>query len=385
MRKIKTVNFSRIHKFLLGLFDNEVHAKRVLSITNAVLGVITTASLAVHLIGQGLATAKGTVTKHGIKQVDRLLSNIKFDMWGYFFYWVPQVVGSRKEVIIAMDWTEFDFDGQSTIALYLVSNHGRATPLIWRTHSKANLKNNMNRYEKEMLVYLKEILGENIHVTILADRGFGNLEFYEVLEKLEFDYVVRFKSNVYVTNRNGDTKTAKEWVGLNGKAKRLDNAEVTKGIGKNVAVVICVQDKDMKDSWCLAASNSEFTTREIINMYAKRWTIEAKFRDQKNLRFGMGLYNVIISDEERRDRLFFLGAIADLLLTILGAAGEALGFDRLLKANTLKRRVHSLYRQGVMWYELIPNMPEERLRLLMDKFNELLMEKKATRDILSFT
>ncbi len=31
------------------------------------------------------------------------------------------------------DWTEFDADNQSTIALYLVTKHGRATPLLWKT------------------------------------------------------------------------------------------------------------------------------------------------------------------------------------------------------------------------------------------------------------
>jgi hypothetical protein len=33
----------------------------------------------------------------------------------------------------------------------------------------------------------------------------------------------------------------------------------------------------------------EATAREIMNYYAKRWTIEPGFRDTKDLRFGMGL------------------------------------------------------------------------------------------------
>jgi hypothetical protein len=44
-------------------------------IDNATLGVIKTTSLAVNTIGRGLALARGLVTKHAIKQVDRLLSN----------------------------------------------------------------------------------------------------------------------------------------------------------------------------------------------------------------------------------------------------------------------------------------------------------------------
>ena len=42
--------------------------------------------------------------------------------------------------------------------------------------------------------------------------------------------------------------------------------------------------------------------------------------------------------------------------------------DRLLKSNTSKTRTHSLFRQGCMLYELIPNMPEHRLVPLMEAF-----------------
>jgi hypothetical protein len=53
---------------------------------------------------------------------------------------------------------------------------------------------------------------------------------------------------------------------------------------------------------------------------------------------------------------------------MLGAVGESLGMDRLLKSNTSKTRTHSLFRQGCMLYELIPNMPEHRLTTLMAAF-----------------
>ena len=44
-------------------------------------------------------------------------------------------------------------------------------------------------------------------------------------------------------------------------------------------------------------------------------------------------------------------SFAVVLLTLLGAAGEALGYDRMLKTNTVKRRVHSLFREGcLLWH-----------------------------------
>ena len=100
--------------FLDSLFEGDVHAKRVLSLANATLGVITSASLAVHAIGQGLADAQGSHSKHGIKQVDRLLSNAGVEVWAYFAYWVPYIVGQRCKVVVALDWTSFARDTSSS-------------------------------------------------------------------------------------------------------------------------------------------------------------------------------------------------------------------------------------------------------------------------------
>ena len=69
--------------------------------------------------------------------------------------------------------------------------------------------------------------------------------------------------------------------------------------------------------------------------------------------------------------------LALMLLTILGAAGESLGMDRQLRTSTAKRRVHSLFRQGCLLYDLIPNMPEPRLRPLVERYQDLLGQNAA--------
>jgi hypothetical protein len=109
-----------------------------------------------------------------------------------------------------------------------------------------------------------------------------------------------------------------------------------------------------------------------MNLDAKRWGVECQFRDSKDIRYGMGMGEVRVSTPARRDRLWLINAFAVALLTLLGAAGEALGFDRLLKSNTTQRRTHSLLRQGIMLYQLIPTMPEHRLLPLVEKFTEML-------------
>jgi hypothetical protein len=134
--------------------------------------------------------------------------------------------------------------------------------------------------------------------------------------------------------------------------------------------VVCVHAKGMQEPWCLATSERDATAATLINHSAKRWTIEPQFRDTKDLRFGMGLSSTRIGEPTRRDRLLLVSALATALLTLLGAVGESLGMDRLLKSNTSKTRTHSLFRQGCMLYELIPTMPEHRLTPLMEKLAE---------------
>jgi hypothetical protein len=368
----KQLSFDNIHRFLRTMFAGDLHAKRILSLAGATLGAIESASLGVALIGQGLALARGLVTKHAIKQVDRMLANPGIDVDALLHHWVPFVVGKRPGITVAMDWTEFEADGQATIMLSLLCRHGRATPLVWLTVDTATLKDRRNGYEYQVLVRLAEVLPADVHVCIVADRGFGDHKLYRVLtEELKFDFVIRFRGNIRVT-ADGEARTAAEWAGAGGRARVLRGATVT-AVGYPVGTVVCVQAKGMKEAWCLAASTTAKPTRELINLYAKRWAIECAFRDSKDIRFGMGLSSVHVSTADRRDRLWLINAIAVALLTLLGAAGEALGYDRLLKSNTTKRRTHSLLRQGRMLYELIPTMPEHRLQPLIERFAEMLV------------
>jgi len=377
----KPLSFEGVHLFLKTLFAEDLHAKRVLSLAGATLGVIESASLAVAMIGQGLALARGRLTKHAIKQVDRLLSNPGIDVDALLVHWVPYVVGDRSSITVAMDWTDFDADGQTTIMLSLLCRHGRATPLVWLTVDTATLKDRRNAYEYQVLVRLAEVLPADVRVRIVADRGFGDQKLYRMLtDELKFDFVIRFRGTIKVTAADGEARPAAEWVGAGGRARVLRGATVT-AAGYPVATVVCVQAKDMKQPWCLAASVTQETARALVNLYGKRWGIEGAFRDTKDLRFGMGMGAMHVSTPDRRDRLWLINAFAVVLLTLLGAAGEALGYDRHLKSNTSTRRTHSLFRQGSMLYELIPTMPDHRLQPLIGQFAHLLAAQPVFREM----
>ena len=89
----------------------------------------------------------------------------------------------------------------------------------------------------------------------------------------------------------------------------------------------------------------------------------------------------LIRKPDRRDRMLLLVAMAHALMTLLGAASEATGMDAYLKANTVKRRTHSLFRQGLLWYQAIPNMRDDWLNTLMTSFDGIVREHAVFQEV----
>ncbi len=96
----------------------------------------------------------------------------------------------------------------------------------------------------------------------------------------------------------------------------------------------------------------------------------------------MGLSQTHIRMEARRDRLLMLLAIAQALLTLLGAASERSGLDAFLKVNTVKRRTHSFVRQGTYWYGCLATMRDDWFERLMTAFEQVLTGHAEMRQVL---
>jgi hypothetical protein len=370
----------RVGEFVNEIFGETEHARRVQSVANAVVGITHVAVLAIHAIGQAYAQLAGITGKSGVKQIDRLLGNSNMVVDSMMKAWVSFVVGIRTEIVVALDWTEFDNDKQSTLAAFLVTDHGRATPLIWKTHEKSTLKGNQKRYEQELIEQLHGWLDPNVRITLLADRGFGDQALYDLLMLLGWDFVIRFRGGVLVTAADGESRTAQEWLWPTGRARMLRGAKVTQD-GFRVPAVVVTWNRKMKEPWCLATTLDKITATQVVKRYGRRFSIEETFRDQKDLHFGMGLKATHIGKPARRDRLLMLAAIAQVLMTFLGAAAEEAGLDRYHKVNTVKRRTHSLFRQGLYWYGAIPNMRREWLVPLMMAFDRILRQHALFTEI----
>ena len=373
-RQRSTLRLGHIREFAEVLFaEAEMHAKRIESLANGVAGVLNAAIITIHAIGQAYAAMAHIEASSGVKQVDRMLSNVDVDLDLLFPAWIQFVVGVRTELIIALDWTEFDKDDHVTLCAYAVTRHGRATPLIWKTHLKSELEGHRTQWEHDLVEQLHCAISPKVSIILLADRGFGDQKLYALLSLLGWDFAIRFRGGILVENTAGETRTAQEWVHATGRATMMRGAKVTADKARVPAVVL-VHARNMKEAWCIATSLSSKTASEIVKLYGRRFTIEETSSDTKDIRFGLGLTATHIGRTDRRDRLLFLFALAHALLTLLGAASEASGLDRTLKGNKITRRTHSLYWQGTFWYRQLAFMRDDWFERLIVAYDKLVRD-----------
>jgi hypothetical protein len=377
----RKVGREELDKLMGTVFGGEIHAQRVASLRDGVDGVLHAASFGVRAIGHGMAVANGLAPRHAIKQVDRLLSNPKLMREDVARCWVRFVVAERKALVVNFDWTALEDSDQSMIVLETQTEHGRSTPLVWKTVTHSELKDQRHAHEDAQLGRLTDVLPKGVRVTVVADRGFADIKRYRFLQELGFADIMRFRRVVYVESAAGERRQAEDWLGAGGRMRVLRGARVT-AAGQPVPMVVCVQQPPMQAPWLLASSRSDLTGTAITHLYGRRFMVEETFRDVKNPRLGLGLKPTVMERNDRRDALFLLAVLAHTRLTRLGKAGEELGMDRWLGAT--RPRQYSRFRQGQLLFDLFPTMERKRLRTLLQRFGQLLREHALLSQVLGY-
>jgi hypothetical protein len=268
---MQTLNRKRVASMLESIFvEEDLHAKRLESLVSYAIGAIESPRAAIHAIGAAYAEVAEIKPRHGVKQVDRFLSNKGIDVEALTPAWARFVIGSRPEIVIALDWTDFDADDHSTLCAYVVTTHGRATPLCWQTHTKSELTGGARTAAEHALIErLSRAIPENVEITLLADRGFGDQVLYQTLELLGWRYVIRFRGVIEV-EYNGTTKPAAQWLPASGRATKLVAARVTRK-RTEVGAVVVVKAAGMRDTWCLATNLGDQAAAATVKLYGRRF------------------------------------------------------------------------------------------------------------------
>jgi len=317
--------------------------------------------LSVTALGRALRC--DTSARHGIKRVDRLLSNTRLQLGLSSLYEVmARRVVRDEHPIILIDWSKLGQDQHVlTAALAL---QGRSIPLLNEVYSERWLGH--SRAHGRFLKQLRDVLPEGCRPVLVTDAGF-RIPFFQQVEAMGWSFVGRLDNHLA-------TRDCEQSRWQDSQALLLEAASSAKDLGVRwfrklapvqLRVVLsakpvprrhekrrCRNGSERKarkrapKPWLLA-TNLENDAPRVVQIYRLRMHVEQWFRDTKNPRFGWALRFTRCSSRLRLQVLLLIAALATFIVLQAGLRAEAHGLQREFQASSRRdRRWLSLFFLG---------------------------------------
>lgn len=353
-----------------------MHKKRVNRLFILVESLLNQGKLSVTSLGQ--YTLGNAQVKNKIKAADRFLGNKNFHSERFELYQgiASHCLRCSKRADIVVDWSSCANRENHVLRASVVYRH-RCITIYEEVHREEQL--GKYKVHQRFLSCLKEIVPSSCQVTIVTDAGFRT-EWFELVKELGWDYVGRILSNMVYQ------KDAMEWQACTllyakashkpqyvgrvklSKVRKLDcylylyQAQQSKGLKKKEkrkqakvsyrtrATTANQYRRVHRLPWLLATSLEGYsnTAKKIVKGYRRRMKIEHDFRDTKDIKCGLGLNLSRTRNAQRLATLLLLGALASLLLMLIGLAAEHKNLHYQFQVNSVKnKRVLSLLFLGM--------------------------------------
>ncbi len=235
-------------------------------------------------------------------------------------------------VRLAMDWT---IEAQQHLLVASLMVGRRAVPLFWRAYAERELKDRRSGYEREFVRTLVcELLFDVSprRLIITADRGFADVELFEVLNDVGASFVIRCKGSVKVMVEGGWRKLHTLRLTGNTRRRSLGRLFYCESDPRRQYVTQC-RARDREGRWGIwhLVSNRPLSPFVMMREYARRFGCEEGFRDAK---WMLGFAEARIKCLRAWARMFTLVAIA---LMVLVGVGCGLLADRQRLQQQLRR------------------------------------------------
>lgn len=306
------INHQVILNYFHSIFGPYMHARRVFSLANATLGVLYSHSLAIYAIGSSLAQVRNLERKHAIKQIDRLLTNTKLNVWQLSSIRVPAVVNSLGSIALVIDWIEFHADGHSTLSISMLTPQG-AIPLLWKTYPASSLHGQRPTHERALLTRLKQALPGNIAVMVLTNSE--HITLIDWAPSLGFHYIMGIEAQELVGYPQQPQLRAREWLNPTGRTRTLKSIEITRQ-RQYVERLYCYGKHDLNGP-CFLASNLEgLSSTDAWRFYTQYHPVRPHKHHRQDTTpsslptFCSNMAELSITSPARRDRLLLLSALA---------------------------------------------------------------------------
>lgn len=240
--------------------------------------------------------------------------------------------GRAQELLLILDPTMQE--DRLVMVSVAVWYRGRALPLawaIWPGNTPLEGEGFWKRIE-HLLDEVIPLLPVRISVTWMADRAFGCPAFIDLLTARNWHYVIRVQGQTVCRDRTGRERSVQSLVPYRGQRAKM-RGQAFKANGWRVISVVALWGKRYAKPLCLVSDLKPDWA--LLQVYRRRYPIEAKFRDYKSggWRWEQGQ----VTDLAHVQRLLVAMALATWLVLMVGAwsAQQILSIPPTGKRRTL--------------------------------------------------
>ena len=318
--------------------------------------------LSISALGRNLNSP--ALIKHNIKRIDRLFGNRNVQSSAIYYYqqMAELVIKKTKRPAISIDWSGLTPCGEFHLLRASCPVKGRAMTVFEESYRECEyMKKSTHR---AFMKKLKRVLPDDCTPIIVTDAGF-RCPWFKLLSSFGWDFVGRVRNvtqyQVPSTSQWSPIKTlypqatqkphylfksflakANPVVGYFFTVRTpLKNRKRKNLRGKNIRCSVSLKHaKRGREPWLIFSSLSptQYTAKQVTNLYAQRMQIEESFRDLKNTSNGLSLRHCRSYQKGRLNIALLIAAITHFLLWLVGLIAQQSNLHHSFQANTIKHR-----------------------------------------------
>jgi hypothetical protein len=311
----------------------------------------------------------GTGPKEREQRLYRFLENIRLTPELLIPLHIALACGTKLRERLPMILDQTTIRGIETLLIGLVFN-GRVLPIAFSCFMKRFIHKSQNILEHSLILAAMSCFPPEFRPLLILDRGYARVSLLLHLRQEGIPFLCRAKRSVMVY--------------LQGqiKGKTLGRFKINPGQIRRYSVLYHSQKKEpldliiyfgrgYKEPWyLLVPSGTSLTGEEIVELYAKRMSIEQGFRDWKTHLGVRGLVFYGDNPAPRLTRLLLAFSLSYLLCLALGSTEEAEAVRAFVEIKRHKPRHGTTRTLSVLSIGI--------LRLSLKKFS-----KQAYRNLLN--
>jgi hypothetical protein len=320
----------------------------------------------------------GIGPKYREQRLYRFLRNVRLTPEILIPLHVVLAVGTKLRERLPMILDQTTIRGIETLLIGLVYE-GRVLPIAFSCFMKGYIHKSQNILEHSLILAVMSCFPVQYRPLLILDRGYARVNLLMQFHQEGIPFLCRAKRNVMV------------YLQGQAKGKTLGRFKIKPGQTQRYSVRYHSQKKELLDLiiyfgkgyqepwYLLAPAGTSLSAEQIVQLYAKRMSIEQGFRDWKTHLGVRGLIFLGANPAPRLTRLLLAFCLSYLLCLALGSTPEAQAVRVFAEIPRRKprhgtRRTLSVLSIGILRLSL-KKFRDQALKALLKMLNRLLRGK----------